>query len=58
MSKTTQSLIWAGVIIAAALITQTMGLSDGASIGVTMGLVGAASGSLTSDLGCGRRCLL
>lgn len=53
MSIRTQALLWAAAIIAAALIANTYGLSDGASVGIISGLSGAAWGSLQMDSSCG-----
>ncbi|MHA7820753.1 MAG: hypothetical protein ACX930_13995 [Erythrobacter sp.] len=57
MSRMNQSLIWAGVIIAAALLCVSQGLSDGASFGIIAGLTGAAVGAVRSG-GGGRKCSL
>lgn len=56
MSRILHSLVWAGAIIAAAWIATSNGLSDSASMGIVMGLSGAAWGALNSDIGCGRKC--
>nr|WP_298931984.1 hypothetical protein [uncultured Erythrobacter sp.] len=57
MTRTAQALIWAAIIIAAALIAASYGLSNGASIGIVTGLSGAAWGSLQADSPCIRECL-
>ncbi len=57
MSKNFQALLWASIIITAAIIMNLQGVSDNASIGVVLGLSGAAWGSLQTDAGCGRGCL-
>ncbi|QIQ87364.1 hypothetical protein [Erythrobacter sp.] len=57
MSNITRSLAWAGVIIGAALVMQSQGMSDPASAGVVLGLAGAAWGNLQADTPCGRGCL-
>lgn len=53
----TKALIWASIIIAAAIASVLLGLNQGASIGVVGGLSGAAWGSLHSDFVCSRGCL-
>ena len=62
MTKTHQSLLWAAIIIAAALIVAALDLGAGASFGVIGGLSGAAWGSLSSNIdskrGCAGGCLL
>ncbi len=49
MGKTFQAVIWAGIIIVAALCMNSLGLNQGASFGITSGLTGAAWGSIYSD---------
>lgn len=57
MKITQKAFVWAVLIIGAALYTQEAGMSDGASFGVTMGLVGAAIGSLNMRRsGCTKVC--
>ena len=56
MSRIIHSLIWAGAIIAAAVIATSNGLSDNASFGIVMGISGAALGALSTGTGCARRC--
>jgi hypothetical protein len=46
MKSTNTALIWAGMIIAGAYLAKDMGLSTEASLGLTMGLVGAAWGTM------------
>ncbi|MEL6706898.1 MAG: hypothetical protein AAFP79_01350 [Pseudomonadota bacterium] len=62
MTKTHQSLLWAAIIIAAALLVASLDLGTGASFGVIGGLSGAAWGSLSSNIdskrGCAGGCLL
>lgn len=50
MQTTIKSLIWASIIIAVAYATKDQGMSDAASFGVTMGLVGAA----LANIGAGK----
>lgn len=57
MTKTSQALIWAAIIIAAALIASAMDLSNAASFGIVTGLSGAAWGAIESEAGCGRGCV-
>jgi len=57
MSNMAKALLWAGIIIGAAVFMQAQGMSDNASMGVVAGLTGAAWGSLNSNMGCGRSCL-
>ncbi len=56
MTVQTKALLWAAIIISAALISVGMGLSDAASFGVVSGLSGAACGSLASTKACGWGC--
>ncbi|MEM1050876.1 MAG: hypothetical protein AAGI28_02160 [Pseudomonadota bacterium] len=50
-----KALIWAGIIICAAIYTGYVGFSDGTSFGVTMGLSGAALASIQPGCGaCGK----
>ena len=53
----TKALIWASIIIAAAIVSVMFGLNQGASMGIVGGLSGAAWGSLNSDITCARGCL-
>ena len=59
MSVTSQSLLWAAIIIAAALLSKNMGLNDGASMALISGMVAAAYSSVSKKAGrsCGQRCL-
>ncbi len=57
MTRRNKSLLWAALIIAAAIASVAIGLNDGASIGIIGGLSGAAWGSLQADGACGRECL-
>ncbi|MBV7258721.1 hypothetical protein [Erythrobacter crassostreae] len=57
MTRNTQALIWAAIIIAAALICVSYGLNNAASFGIVSGLSGAAWGSLQADSPCVRGCL-
>lgn len=56
MTKTRQSILWAAIIIAAALIVAALDLGMGASFGVIGGLSGAALGSLNSSVDATREC--
>ncbi|EAQ28668.1 hypothetical protein NAP1_13753 [Erythrobacter sp. NAP1] len=58
MTEQSKSLLWAAIIIAAALVCLGIDLNTGASFGVISGLSGAAWGSLSSDFSCGRSCVL
>ena len=57
MTVRVKALLWAAIIIAAAIIMNMQGMSDSASFGVVMGLSGAALGALNSEVGCRRGCL-
>lgn len=46
MSIKSKALLWAAIIIAAAIIADGQGLSSAASSGVILGLSGAAYGAL------------
>jgi len=46
MNTKQKSVLWAGIIIIAALICKDAGLGDSASFGITTGLVGAAWGTI------------
>lgn len=50
------ALLWAAIILIAALIMQSLNASDGASFGVIAGLSGAAWGALNSDALCTKGC--
>ena len=54
MGRIFHSLIWAGAILIAALISSGSGLSDDASFAVVLGLSGAAWASLTPGNPCTR----
>lgn len=57
MKHTTQALIWAGVIIAAAIFSKVVGMGDAAAFAVTCGLTSAAFGSLVATRGrCSATC--
>jgi len=56
MTKTNQSILWAAIIIAAALILAALDVGAGASFGVIGGLSGAALGSLHSSVDATRDC--
>ncbi|MEM6475039.1 MAG: hypothetical protein AAF687_02610 [Pseudomonadota bacterium] len=56
MSNISKALLWAAIIIAAALIMSGMSISDAASSGVILGLSGVAWATIATDSGCGRRC--
>ena len=55
MSAKSKALIWAAIIMAAAIIANGQGLSDSASFTITMGLTGAAIASITTGRR-GREC--
>lgn len=54
MTVRSKSILWAAIIISTALFAVGMDLPDGASFGIICGLSGAALGSLSSDVACGR----
>lgn len=55
MTQVQKALIWAAIIIAAALVANGQGLSDSASFGIVAGLSGAAIGTIYSNRrSCGR----
>jgi hypothetical protein len=57
MKTTHIALIWGAIIIATAIYTNYIGLSDAASTGITMGMVGAAWGSIQGKSGrCSKVC--
>lgn len=57
MTTVHKSLIWAAIIIATAFYTNYLELSSGASFGITMGMVGAAYGSIQGKSGrCSKVC--
>ena len=58
MTQTSKALIWAVMIIVAALVASAYNLSDSASFGLIAGLSGAAWGSIQSETVCGRSCLI
>ena len=47
-SNTSKALIWAAIIICAALFAASFGLSQNAAFGITSGLTAAAWGSIQS----------
>ena len=51
-----KGLVWASLIIGAALVAATYGVSEGASFGIIAGLSGAAIGSLYGRYRCGMGC--
>lgn len=55
MSRILHSLVWAGAILAAALIASANGLSDKTSFVVVLGLTGAALASLSQSGMCARK---
>lgn len=57
MSKIGKALLWATIMIGAAVFMRAQGMSDNANIGVIAGLNGAAWISLSTEAGCGRSCL-
>ena len=56
MSNTSKALLWAAIMIAAALIMSGMEISSAASSSVVLGLSGAAWATIKTDSGCGPRC--
>lgn len=52
MKTMLKSLIWASIIISVAYATKQQGMSDSASFGVTMGLVGAALATIMPAKSC------
>ena len=58
MSNVSKAILWAGIIIAAALVMSAMDISSAASSSVVLGLSGAAWATIKTDGGCGRRCAL
>ncbi|WP_299196056.1 hypothetical protein [uncultured Erythrobacter sp.] len=57
MTVRNKAIIWAAIIISAALIMAGLEMSTGASFGVIGGLTGAALASTQSEGACGRGCL-
>lgn len=59
MNTNTKALLWAAIIIAAALMASGLDLSASASFGLISGLTGAAWGSVSaSSPTCAGGCLL
>lgn len=59
MNTNTKALLWAAIIIAAALMASGLDLSASASFGLVAGLTGAAWGSVSSgSASCTGGCLL
>lgn len=54
MTRMTQSLLWAAIILAAAVVSNLNGLSDSASFAVVTGLSAAAWGSINRGTACKR----
>ena len=52
MQNVMKSLVWAAIIIMVAYTAKDQGMSDNASLGLIMGLVGAATASLATGKGC------
>ena len=52
-----KALIWAAILIGAAVLASSQGLSDGASFALVTGLSGAAWGSINGRSACGMGCL-
>ncbi len=52
-----KALVWAAIILGAAFLANSQGLSDGASFALVTGLTGAAWGSINSRSSCGMGCL-
>lgn len=57
MTVRSKALLWAAIIISAAIICVAINLNTGASFGVIGGLSGAALGSLQPDGLCRGECL-
>lgn len=57
MGRNIFALIWAGAIIAAAVVMNSVGLDDNTSLIVVFGLLGIALATLRPAGGCGRKCL-
>jgi len=57
MKRIVHSIVWAAMIIAAALIATSAGLGDAAGFAIVAGLSGAAWGAISADMLCGRWCL-
>ena len=57
MNNTGKALLWAAIMIGAAIASRFTDLSDGARFGSIAGLSGAAWGSLHGDTACGRGCV-
>lgn len=55
MTVRIKALLWATIIIEAALIAVALNLNAGASFGIISGLSGAALGTLSNDAPCGWR---
>lgn len=53
MTRIVHSLIWAGAILGAALVSSATGLGDDAGMALVMGLTSAAWVSLYNGGGCG-----
>ncbi len=49
-----KALIWASIIVTAAIGSVMLGLNQGASMGIIGGLSGAAWGAMHSDISCVR----
>ena len=60
MTKTAKAIVWAVLILCAALLAKTQGMSNDASFALIMVLTGAALASIGSVQGtqarCGRSC--
>ena len=57
MTTRNMALIWAAIIILAAILVVGMNLNNSASFGILSGLSGAAWGSLVTHGACGKACL-
>lgn len=57
MTVRSRALIWAAIIITAAIVMNAIGLEGNASFGVVAGLSGAALGTIRTDAVGGRGCL-
>jgi len=56
MSNIMKALGWASVILLAAFVMQSRGVSDGASAGIIIAIASAAWGTMISQAPCAIRC--
>ena len=52
MQNVIKSLCWAASILALSYLAKEQGMSDNATMGIVLGMVGAATASLTSGKPC------